>query len=127
MNIEILDGEVEKIGRTKFDENVVILSKDCGKFREFDAFIREYGNSFGTGMSLMEAQYITDPDLDGNRCDFLILKVCGGKNGCGHWTEYLSDIRTLFQAFDNRYTKSWLVDIDNDCPDDVFYMTMCVR
>ena len=127
MNIEILDGEIEKTGKTKFDENVVIFKEECDRFREFDGFIREYGNSFGTRMRLMEMQYITDPDWDGNKNDFLILKICGGKNGCGYWTEYFSDIRTLFQAFSNKYMKVWLVDIDNDCPDDVFYMTMCVR
>lgn len=132
MNIRFVDSdyydsEIEKTGITKFGENVVILKRDSLCFRKFDGFIRSNGNGRGTKMSLMEVQYITDPDYDGHPNDFLILKVFGGRNGCGKWTDYFSDIRDLFRKFGDSGMEAWLVDLDNDVPDDVFYMTMCVR
>lgn len=132
MNIQFVESdcyvnEIEKTGKTKFNENVVILKKESRCFRKFDGFIRSNGNEHGTKMSLMDVQYMTDPDYDGHPADFLILKVFGGKNGCGKWIDYLSDIQCLFRKFGEAGLKAWMVDLDNDCADDVFYMTMCVR
>lgn len=58
--------------------------------------------------------------------DRYIIHVYGGKNGSGKWTEYLKDIYLIFDRLNQKFKKVYLVDISNDCADDVFDMRIAV-
>jgi hypothetical protein len=55
-----------------------------------------------------------------------ILKVYGGLNGWGEWNDYLADITDLFDVLSEKYLV-WVVDLDVDCPDDTFELSIGVE
>lgn len=50
---------------------------------------------------------------------YAVAEFYGGLNGPGDWFEYMKDITTLFDILQSEYD-CWLVNLENDCPDDVF-------
>lgn len=54
--------------------------------------------------------------------DYYIAKLHGGKNGCGVWNDYLKEI---IKTFKNIHW--WMIELKNDCLDDVFDMTIGVK
>lgn len=51
-------------------------------------------------------------------------KIYGGVNGNGTWQSYLEDIKKLFTAI---VQDVWLIDIENDVPDDVWTLRIGFR
>lgn len=54
--------------------------------------------------------------------DYYIAKLHGGKNGGGVWNDYLKEI---IETFKNIHW--WMIELKNDCLDDVFDMTIGVK
>lgn len=50
-------------------------------------------------------------------------KIYGGLNGNGNWVDYLVDIENIFKNLKD----SWLINIDNDVPDDVWVLRLGFR
>ena len=50
-------------------------------------------------------------------------RIYGGLNGNGNWVDYLVDIENIFKKLKD----SWLIDIDNDAPDDVWVLRLGFR
>lgn len=50
----------------------------------------------------------------------LTIDFHGGLNGCCKWANYLKEISKIIEAFEG----SWLVSLVNDCPDDLWYLTI---
>lgn len=53
--------------------------------------------------------------------DYYIAKLHGGKNGGGVWNDYLKEILETFRS-----VHWWMIELKNDCLDDVFDMTIGV-
>lgn len=53
--------------------------------------------------------------------DHSIITIYGGFNGNGNWITYLNQIITIIQALD-----AWVIDLTNDCPDDVWTLRIGV-
>lgn len=51
-------------------------------------------------------------------------KIYGGVNGNGMWQSYLEDIKKLFTSI---VQDVWLIDIENDVPDDVWTLRIGFR
>lgn len=51
-------------------------------------------------------------------------KIYGGVNGNGTWSSYLEDIKKLFTSI---VQDVWLIDIENDVPDDVWTLRIGFR
>ena len=51
-------------------------------------------------------------------------KIYGGVNGNGAWSSYLEDIKKLFTSI---VQDVWLIDIENDVPDDVWTLRIGFR
>ena len=129
MKVQLNQDDIKEYKAVKFNEYVAVFKHDSPCFREFDAFVQSNTNFLDSRIGLMDVQYVVDsPEKceDDPPANYLILKLWGGKNGPGKWTEYLDDIHTLFVNLSKKY-ETWLVDIDNDCADDIFYVTLCVR
>ena len=56
-----------------------------------------------------------------------LVEISGGNNGKNDWLTYLFEIRRLFVMLNYEFTDVWLVKIENDCPDDIHYITIGVR
>ena len=52
-----------------------------------------------------------------------VCSVYGGLNGGGKWINYLSDLKTIFEKLGH----AWLIEIENDCLDDLWSATFCFR
>lgn len=62
-----------------------------------------------------------DHDPDFGPCNYVLFKLWGGLNGCGSWSNYFKSLSMLIDTLSIRNVWCWLVEIENDCVDDVFY------
>lgn len=53
--------------------------------------------------------------------DHAIITIYGGFNGNGNWITYLTQIAIIIQALN-----AWVIDLTNDCPDDVWTLRIGV-
>ena len=53
--------------------------------------------------------------------DYFLVTVWGGNNGHHNWPQYLRNAALLMEGHD-----WWLVNIINDCPDDIHNITIGV-
>lgn len=58
-----------------------------------------------------------------NKGNHYVVTLYGGLNGCGRLHNYLNDVQEIINQFDN----VWLVNWDNDCPDDVWTLKIGIR
>lgn len=65
-------------------------------------------------------------DIIEDRDDYVVVEFYGGLNGMGSWTNYLPAITELVTILNLKY-KCWLVDLHNDCLDDVFYLKLGIK
>ena len=54
---------------------------------------------------------------------YYVCSVYGGLNGGGKWVNYLSDLKTIFEKLGD----AWLIEIENDCLDDLWSATFCFK
>ena len=57
---------------------------------------------------------------------YYIVQIYGGLNGSGEWTDYFEDLTTMAKALET-IGHAWLIELENDCLDDVFTLTMGLR
>lgn len=57
---------------------------------------------------------------------YCIARIYGGLNGTGKWEEYLEDINKLLKDIKKTY-HTWVLQILNDCLDDVWTLEIGVR
>ena len=49
------------------------------------------------------------------------ITLCDGLNGIGEWKNYFVDLAKIFEELDKNGFNVWVIKLDNDCPDDIFY------
>ena len=49
------------------------------------------------------------------------ITLCGGLNGIGEWKNYFVDLAKIFEELDKNGFNVWVIKLDNDCLDDIFY------
>ena len=49
------------------------------------------------------------------------VTLCGGLNGAGEWKNYFVDLGKIFEELDKNGFNVWVIKLDNDCLDDIFY------
>ncbi|MBO4542784.1 MAG: hypothetical protein J5725_06325 [Bacteroidales bacterium] len=59
----------------------------------------------------------------------IIVALDGGLNGSGDWKDYFNGLIAVLNAIEElpEVEFAYLVDIINDCPDDVFYSRIAVK
>ena len=58
----------------------------------------------------------------------IVGKIYGGLNGPGNWADYFTDLSKLINILKNQYKiDSWLIKLENDPPDDIFYAQIGMR
>lgn len=57
---------------------------------------------------------------------YCVARIYGGLNGTGKWEEYLEDINKLLKDIKKNY-HTWVLQILNDCLDDVWTLEIGVR
>ena len=61
---------------------------------------------------------ITDTEID--KYGTKTIHLSGGMNGWGEWEDYLKDLSRIVKRVNARH-HMWLIKLDNDCVDDLFY------
>lgn len=55
-----------------------------------------------------------------------VLVICGGRNGNGEWEDYFRDLGRFVEEYRRNIRDIWLIELENDVLDDVFYATFGV-
>ena len=55
-----------------------------------------------------------------------VLVICGGRNGNGVWEDYFRDLSKFVEEYRRNIRDIWLIKLENDVLDDVFYATFGV-
>lgn len=55
------------------------------------------------------------------------VTICGGENGGGTWSNYFQVLHDLFIKLEDIFECVWVIELWNDCIDDVFYAKIGVR
>ena len=55
------------------------------------------------------------------------ITLRGGLNGNGKWSNYLTGIKTVFDTLSDNGFDVWVIDIENDCLDDIFYVKIGIE
>ena len=55
-----------------------------------------------------------------------VLVICGGRNGNGEWGDYFRDLGRFVEEYRRQIRDIWLIELENDVMDDVFYATFGV-
>ena len=55
-----------------------------------------------------------------------VMELCGGFNGNGDWSKYLVDLSEIIKKISTKYD-TWVIGLDNDVLDDIFYVKLGVR
>ena len=61
--------------------------------------------------------------------DHAIVEICGGCNYIGEhnqWQDYLAALSRLLNLLHIVFGAAWVVDLENDCLDDIFYVRIAV-
>lgn len=57
-----------------------------------------------------------------NNGDHLVVELNGGSNGQNDWITYIKQVGSIIKKL--QPTKSWIINWDNDCTDDVWYLNL---
>ena len=55
------------------------------------------------------------------------VTVGGGLNARGIWSNYFKSLSDLMVRMEAEFLDAWVITVDPDCPDDVFYVTIGIR
>lgn len=56
-----------------------------------------------------------------------VIVLFGGLNGSGDWKDYIDTFAKVFDALDEKCKDSWLIELQNDCADDVYSAYIGIR
>ncbi len=62
-----------------------------------------------------------------NEDDVVIVEIKGGLNGCGEWEKYFADLSAITTALKCFYKNVWLVALNVDVIDDIWYASFGIR
>lgn len=57
----------------------------------------------------------------------MTLTIVGGRNGSGDWQSYFMNLMAIVKLVKDCKYDFWLIEIHNDCPDDIFYAKFGIK
>lgn len=106
--------------------NLEKFTDDEGKWEsdmnhEFVAMIKKIVDEFPNSKMTL------DDFAKNDKYDHVVVAISGGLNGNGKWADYMEDLKELFKKLQAEFGHVWLMNLDNDCPDDVWYLMIGVE
>lgn len=102
--------ELVEFGKNNFHETWIPVPENDEAYKEAKKIISE--NNSGIKLRAM-----CSVEEGGH----YVCSVYGGLNGGGKWTNYFSDLKTIFE----KLRPAWLIEMENDCLDDLWSATFC--
>ena len=99
-----------KFGKNNFHETWIPVPEEDETYKDTKKIISE--NNSDIKLSAM---------CEVKEGGYYVCSVYGGLNGGGKWTNYLSDLKTIFE----KIGYAWLIEMENDCLDDLWSATFC--
>lgn len=63
-----------------------------------------------------------------NKGSHVIAEISGGLNGNGKWEDYFEVLSKFCKVAREKYgRKIWLIELNNDCLDDIFYAKLGIK
>ena len=104
--------ELVEFGKNNFHETWIPVPENDEAYKEAKKIISE--NNSGIKLRAM---------CEVKEGGHYACSVYGGLNGGGKWTNYFSDLKTIFEKLGH----AWLIEIENDCLDDLWSATFCFK
>lgn len=82
--------------------------------------VEDYKDDKKVNISLLKDSFKED-------ASHMTFTVCGGLNGQGRWDDYFRLLSAMTTEFMQHFSDVWVVELKNDCIDDIFYCTYGVR
>lgn len=89
---------------------------------DIDKIVNE---SLSVNISEMRLDFVAQVVGESSRRERYVAQIFGGLNGKGNWNSYLIDISQFMGLLKKRFKRVYLLDLKNDCPDDVFTLRVC--
>lgn len=101
--------------KNEYGEKWRKISDTSKTYKDFDKVVKK-ARSTKSKIDLIDMAKVEGTDR-------YIAVLCGGLNGPGNWIDYFNGLEKLLKAYTG---KAWVVDIENDCADDIFYVRLAI-
>lgn len=71
--------------------------------------------------SKMDVLGESQPEIAYKGSEFRLM-ICGGRNGDSDWIAYMKEIVEVLERLKELFDDIWVIELDNDCLDDIFYL-----
>ena len=124
-------GDIDEIRTSDKGEALVVFREDSNNYKSIAKVVDEQCKVDRSDIALLEVTArLSDRRRrdSGDDNDYYIITLSGGLNGNGDWKAYLEDIVALVRALEDAFvSECWLVGLDNDYSDDVFYIEIGMK
>ena len=100
-----------------YGEEGIVVPEDHHKWK----YTKEWAAK--TSLNVEDMRLVKSP-ISGE--SHYVIALTGGNNGSPDWVHYLNEL-SIFFVYANEHHKAWLIELKNDCPDDVFYVYIGLR
>ena len=104
----------------KFDEKGEIIDSNTELWNKIDDVITKSLATYG----IQSIRKISDKTIQRHH---FVIHLHGGDNGNGDWSDYLMQLKNIFVNLEEVFEKAWIIQIENDCLDDVHEVLIGVR
>ena len=142
--------DFETLKKSILNEAFQSINEDIQEYRRRKAVLESFGYEFDTDkLPKLDKQWAKDIKKNlltlaekvktkkdklslfdvvefNKRDQYLVVRFFGGLNGPGKWTEYMPQITKLINEISKEY-HCWLVQLVNDCIDDVFTLDIGIE
>lgn len=104
---------------------LISTNKMTDKEIEFDDIIGDVKSLIETASLINSNIFYLDHYID--EYGTKVVKLRGGLNGNGEWSDYFDGLSRTFKFLKANGFDMWLISIDNDVIDDVFYANVGIE
>ena len=91
-----------------------------------DTILQEAKNVINSISEYSRLSVLDDRQTKSTKHSDDVLVICGGRNGNGVWEDYFRDLSKFVEEYRRNIRDIWLIKLENDVMDDVFYATFGV-
>ena len=125
------EGNLVSGSEIDFTPNFSMFDPDVEKVQKLLAYCTAELNSIEDLKANLEfdedVNIYEDVDPSGISSDYYSVKVRGGENGLGHWSNYLLALYQLLERLEATFQDAWIIAVDVDVPDDIFDVEIGIR
>jgi hypothetical protein len=84
-------------------------------------------NQLGLANSNVELYTQEEVGIYDDPFEYYSINFCGGLNGLGMWSSYFETLSGMMAELEEIFEDAWVIALDVDCSDDIFYLTLGIK